>query len=253
MIQRSALIGISLAIAFASVLAGCGGGGYTTQRIVTGGGLIISLPGGGSTLSIVAPATGAFSVSETGYTGAFTASSANPAIAIIGLANVFSAARRSADAQATSAGQNSVTFTVAGIGNGTTSIIVSDAIGHSAAFTVVVSGFAPAPTPTPTPIVMPIVTMPEAIALSAIAQSQGVAVSEAGYSGTFAATSDNPTVASVAPATGSASFIVTAVGPGSANITFKDTNNATATVTVRVTTGSGSVSLLYPELGPQAE
>jgi hypothetical protein len=251
MIQRSALIGISLAIVFAGVLAACGGGGYTTQRIDTGGELVISLPGGGSTLSIVQPATAQFSVSESGYTGAFTVSSANPAIAIIGVASVFNAARRSGDAHAMSAAQNSVTFTVAGTGNGTTSITVGDTLGHSAAFKVIVSGFAPGPSPTP--IVTPVITMPDAIAFTAVAQAQGVAVSEAGYSGTFTATSDNSAVASVAPAAGSGSFIVTAVSAGSANITFKDANNATATVTVTVTTGSGSVSLLYPALGPQAE
>jgi len=73
---------------FACVLAACGGGGYSTQRIDTGGGLVITLPGGATTLTIVQPAPGQFSVAEAGYTGAFTATTANPAIAIIGVASV---------------------------------------------------------------------------------------------------------------------------------------------------------------------
>jgi hypothetical protein len=251
MIQRTALIGISFAAVFACVLAACGGGGYSTQRIDTGGGLVITLPGGATTLTIVQPAPGQFSVAEAGYTGAFTATTANPAIAIIGVASVFGATHRSADAHTAAATENSVTFTVVGTGNGSTSITVSDTLGHFAVLPVTVSGFSPGPSPTP--IVVPIVTMPDAIALTAVAQQQGIVVSEAGYNGTFTAASDNATVASVSPASGATTFIVTALAAGSANVTFKDANNNTATVTVTVTVSNGTVSLVSGALRPQAE
>jgi uncharacterized protein YjdB len=95
--------------------------------------------------------------------------------------------------------------------------------------------------------------MPDAIALTAVAQQQGIVVSEAGYNGTFTAASDNATVASVSPASGATTFIVTALAAGSANVTFKDANNNTATVTVTVTVSNGTVSLVSGALRPQAE
>jgi hypothetical protein len=255
MMQRSGILGIALAAALASVLAACGGGGYTTQRIDVNNSLIITVPGGSTTLSIVAPASGQFSVSEPGYTGAFTASSANRSIAVIGLASVFASARRGAAAETAAAAENSVTFTVVGTGNGTTAINVSDSLGHTASLTVIVSGFGPGPSPTP--IAEPILASPETIALTAVAQSQGIVVSESGYNGTFTATSSNAAAATVSPASGATSFIVTAVAAGATTITFTDANNATTTVTVTVTTGSGTVSMLQPPLGaplgPQTE
>lgn len=67
-------------------------------------------------------------------------------------------------------------------------------------------------------------------------------VSESGYTGTFTAQSNGTAVASVGPASGTA-FTVTAVGAGSAAITFTDQSGRSAQVSVTVTISTGVIGL----------
>ena len=90
--------------------------------------------------------------------------------------------------------------------------------------------------------VAPILAAPNAVALSAVAQTQPVLVSEAGYTGAFAAVSADTTVATVSPAGSGGAFTITSVGHGSTAITFSNVGGSTLAVPVTVTTGTGSVN-----------
>ena len=95
--------------------------------------------------------------------------------------------------------------------------------------------------------VTPVITLPggaagTALALDAANQTAVVTVSETGYSGTFTAQSSATAVATVSPASGT-SFTVTAIGAGTATVSFVDASGNVAQLTVTVTITGGVVSL----------
>lgn len=68
--------------------------------------------------------------------------------------------------------------------------------------------------------------------ISASQPSQTIVLSEPGYAGQFFATSSNPSIVSVSPASGTGPFTVTEVGGGSALIIFSDSQGNSTTVPV---------------------
>jgi hypothetical protein len=81
-----------------------------------------------------------------------------------------------------------------------------------------------------------VTALPSSLSFTATGQTQSVSVNEAGYGGTFTATSSNAAVAAVAPASGianGASVTITAgSSSGTATITLTDSANNSATVSV---------------------
>lgn len=69
---------------------------------------------------------------------------------------------------------------------------------------------------------------------SGSAYAQGLTVAEAGYSGTWAASSANTAIATVAPGGAANAFTVSPVNAGSTSITVRDASGKTATVPVTV-------------------
>ena len=226
-------------------LAACGDG-VTTMRIANLPS--VQLPGGATSLAISGATSTQFSVSESGYSGSFTATSSNTAVATVAPMTVQSASdARSTQSVHTEAGnQGGATFTITTLENGTTTITVSDQNGDSSQFTVTVTGISPSPSPSPsataTATAAPLViASPTAMTFNAAGQTQPVSLTESGYSGSFSSSSSNTAIATVSPATSTA-FTVTAVGAGTVTLTFTDTHNNMTTVAVTVTTSSGSIS-----------
>jgi hypothetical protein len=81
---------------------------------------------------------------------------------------------------------------------------------------------------------------PGAATFNAPGQSQAVAVSEAGYTGSFSAASSNAAIASVTPATGTAFTIVAGTTAGFATVTLTDPQGRSAVIPVTVTITTGS-------------
>src|SRR6185312_1218916 len=116
-----------------------GGGGVTAPVDVSVEATTIAVPGSLPTFTTLNQSQN-FAATETYYGGGFTAKSGNTAVA-----KVTSPGSSSSSA----AGQ----FTVTSIGNGSTTITVSDALGHSSPVSVSVNAStAPSPTPTSIPI-----------------------------------------------------------------------------------------------------
>jgi hypothetical protein len=181
----------------------------------------LSLPGAG--------ASAAVTVSESGYTGSFTATSSNTAIVTLAAATAASVRRATAGGTAMS----STGFTLTGAGSGSANVTVADQNGRSTQLAVTVGNAV-------------VTASPSTIALTSIGATQTVAVSETGYFGTFTAASSDTAVATVAAGTVAGSFTVTAVSAGTATITFTDTSGMTATVQVGVTATSGVIYTQRP-------
>ncbi|MBV8580231.1 MAG: hypothetical protein JOZ86_06305 [Candidatus Eremiobacteraeota bacterium] len=104
----------------------------------------------------------------------------------------------------------------------------------------------PTPTATPTPSVLGVT--PNTVAMTVVGATAPFTASETAYTGTLTAANGTPScsgIATVAPATASGpsgNFTVTAVAAGQCQLTVKDTNGQTATVTVYVTTTGGTIS-----------
>jgi virginiamycin B lyase len=79
-----------------------------------------------------------------------------------------------------------------------------------------------------------ITVTPPSVSLSGVGATQTIMVSETLYSGAWAATSSNPSVATVA-SSGSNSFVITAAGSGSATVSVTDSMNNVFLVSVLVT------------------
>jgi hypothetical protein len=90
----------------------------------------------------------------------------------------------------------------------------------------------PTASPVPTVVASP---SPLVFSNAGAQYAQTFAVTEAGYSGSFTASRNDPTIATVSPATSTRTFTVTAVGNGQTTITVTDSAKRTATVTVQVT------------------
>jgi hypothetical protein len=134
-----------LSFAFASTLAACSGNAVTNVPIAPIASIepiapnvatpSVVLPGGATALSLAGVVGAQFSVSESGYTGTFIASSSNTAVATVSPASVQSAGVRVRPAAA----GGSATFTVTPVGNGTASISVSDSSGKTSIVPVIVT------------------------------------------------------------------------------------------------------------------
>jgi hypothetical protein len=94
---------------------------------------------------------------------------------------------------------------------------------------------------TPTSSTSTVVLSPSTVAFTAANQTKSLTVAETGYSGTFTARSSNTAVATVSPSSGTGPFTVTAVGSGSAKITFSANNGTTGTASVGVTITTGTI------------
>ena len=104
------------------------------------------------------------------------------------------------------------------------------------------------PTPTPTPAPTPLPANVSSLAFTSSGSLQSFTVSEPGYSGAFTATSAAPNSCTgiatfTASATGpSGTFNVTALAGGTCQITVSDNHSGSVTITVYVTTTSGTVN-----------
>lgn len=145
--------------------------------------------------------------SESAYTGAFTATSANSAIATVSISGA--------------------TITVVPVAAGSTTVTVTDAHGQTATATVTIT-------------LAPVTVDHPSLSFTTLgaAGAQTFTPAEAHYGGTFTATSANPAVATVSGPDANGAFTVTAAGGGTAAITVTDANNQTATVNASVTTGT---------------
>ena len=127
-----ALVGV-MSAALLVVPAGCGGG--SAQPFVGPPPKVspsmASISFGSSTPCAQIPCTTTFSVSETGYSGTFTATSSNTSVATVAISTSSSQARKAQDTTAS--------FVVTAVSGGTTTITVSDQNGHSASVPVTVS------------------------------------------------------------------------------------------------------------------
>lgn len=95
----------------------------------------------------------------------------------------------------------------------------------------------PAPTPTPAP--GQLTTSTSALNFTSAA-SQTFTAAETSYSGTFSATIDDPTIATVTQSGNT--FTVTPKAAGTATITVHDANGQTHAVSVTVTLSNGSLT-----------
>ena len=144
---------------------------------------------------------------ENAYTGAFSATSANTAIAAVSVSGA--------------------TITVVPVAAGQTTVTVTDAHGQTATATVTVT-------------LAPVTVDHASLSFTTLgaAGAQTFTPAEAHYGGTFTAASANPAVATVSGPDANGAFTVTAVGGGTTAITVTDANNQTATVNASVTTGT---------------
>lgn len=126
-----ALVGV-MSAALLVVPAGCGG---SAQPFVGPPPKVspsmASISFGSSTPCAQIPCTTTFSVSESGYSGTFTATSSNTSVATVASSTSPSQARKAQDTTAT--------FVVTAVSGGTATITVSDQNGHSASIPVSVS------------------------------------------------------------------------------------------------------------------
>lgn len=218
MFSRVRIIGILGTLSLS--LAGCGGGGGT-------GGATL-LPSGGSTgtpaitfgTASAAPMSlsesRVFQPQETGYSGTFNASSSDPSVMTISPAS------------------GPGPFTAHAVKYGATTVSISDANGHGVVVSMDVSQlslgtFSTAP-----------------LAPSA---TRTLAPSEPGFSGSFSATSSDPKVLSISPASGPGPFTVTGVAAGSATITVSGSAGHSAAATI-VVSGSAPAPTTTPSSQP---
>jgi Bacterial Ig-like domain (group 2) len=178
----------------------------------------VSIPGGGSTLSLAAGASSTVSVSQSNYTGTFAASSSNVAVATV------------------SPGSAQGTFIITGVATGSATISFTDQSGDAVKVPVTVS--APARTTSPSPAPADAVQLsPSTLNFSAsgaqYAQTVSASQNDTGTFTVFTTTCNG--IAAISPISGKA-FTVTPVAAGSCTFTIMGGAGQTATLTVGVTT-----------------
>jgi len=207
---------IAATIVAAALLASCGGGGVgggTSRPIPATTPTPSSSASGITALTGLAAAplavgdTRAFTPSESGYSGGYTVTSSAPSVASV------------------TPSSGTGPFTVKGLAPGTTTITTSDTNGHSSSVPLTVSATVGFGSLTATPANTQLTT----------GETTQFTPSEPGYSGTYTATSSNPAVITVSPASGTGPFTLTAVSPGTATITVADQNGHSASTTLTVT------------------
>ncbi len=234
---------LALVLAF----SGCGGGGSTSVPATAP----VILSSTGSTAFALSPGSAStqFSVTEFGYSGSYTATSSNLAVATVSPATQQSSAdARGSEAIVAAAANGSATFTITAVANGSAIIAVVDNQGHSSPFTVVVTGIpnpAPSATPSaiptasPTPLPSPgaspgpLTVSPVSLTFNGTAQVQTVTVTDPGTT-SFTVSGCSGVATLGAPANGT--FTVTSAGAGACTITVSDAFSHQATLAVSVTT-----------------
>jgi hypothetical protein len=119
-------------------MSGCGGGVSTTPVAPAPIPTAAVITPSATSLNFAAGAPQTLTVSEPGYSGAFTATSSNSAIATVTLAST-SVSERTRDSRQTESA-TTATFTITPVGGGTATISISDTLGHTVTVTVVVTG-----------------------------------------------------------------------------------------------------------------
>lgn len=179
-----------------------------------------------ATLTLSGNATGSFSVSETGFAGAFT----------IGTCTASNQTIASASPSSVTGPSGSVTVTPARVGSCT--IAVSDGT-QTTNVSVTVSA---------SPIVVNPAQLDFAGTSGAAGAAQSVTVGETNYTGTFSYTACNQgatTVASLSPAAiagPSASLTITPLAAGTCTVNVSDSLNQSNSFTVNVTTASITIN-----------
>lgn len=92
----------------------------------------------------------------------------------------------------------------------------------------------------PTPTVL--TASPTTVTLASVGATQNVAISGGTTATSIAGVSSAPTVATVAPGSGAGNFVVTAVGNGTAALTFTDSTNNSIVVNVTVTAAAAALT-----------
>jgi hypothetical protein len=153
-----------------------------------------------------------FVASEPNYSGALNAVSGNPAVATVSPASGSGPTR---------------TFTVTPQGAGTTSIVVTDTRGNSASVSITVAPPGD------------LTVSPSSLSFDATGSSNAKTfnASESNYSGPITAVSNNTSIATVSPASGSGpsqDFTVTPRAAGTTTITVRDNHGGRQDVTINV-------------------
>lgn len=202
------LLGIGALAALAGHGGGGGGGGGNTQPTPPSGPGQLSV--NPTSLSfLVGGGSQTFSASESNYSGLITASTGNASVATVTPAS----------------GTSSVTFTVTPAGAGTTNITVKDDHGGSQVVSVTV---------TPPGVLS---VNPTSLSFLVGGAPQSFTASESAYTGPITATSNDKSVATVSPASGTSPviFTVTPTGAGSTTISVKDNHGGSKSVSITVT------------------
>lgn len=218
MLRRTAFV-VLLGVQF--TLAGCGGGVNTVPV-----GPVIQSTTGVTSFALSGTVTSTeLSVTEPGYAGSFTATSTNPAVATVtGITQQGSADERAAQTRA-HVTSIIVSFTITAVGNGSTTVIVTDNQGNTTSFPVVVSGLPASPGP--------LTASPASLTFNGTAQTQSVSVTDPGT--TNIAVSGCSGIATLGALMNGA-FTVTAVAAGACTISVSDPFGHQSTVAVGVTT-----------------
>ena len=215
----------------ASALSACSGvaGGAPTNATIA-----ISLPNGASSLALIGiGSSAAIGVNENGYIGQFRLTSTNAKVATVTPSTIQASAVARNPLQVHS---GTGSFTVTAIGDGATTIWVSDWFGDRAQFAVTVS--APVPTPSPVPTPGAVTLTPSALTFTATgaAYALSTTASQSQFSGSFSAsTATCSGIATISPSSGT-TFTVTPVAAGSCTFTIAGANGTSATLSVGVTT-----------------
>jgi hypothetical protein len=210
-------LGILLGIGALAALAGHGGGGgggggNPPPTPPPGPGLLTVNP---ASLSFLVPSAGGtsqpFTASESNYTGAINASSGDATIATV--------------SPASGTGPGPVTFTVTPVGAGSTSITVTDNHGGTQVVSVTV---------TPPGVLS---VNPTSLSFLVGGASQPFTASETSFAGLINAVSNDTSIATVSPSSGTspATFNVTPTGVGTTTIKVTDGHGGNKSVTITVT------------------
>jgi len=218
---------ILLGIGVIAAAAGHGGGGGGSNN--TGPPPPTPPPGPGtislSTSSLSFALDGGpqpFTASETNYVGPLTAKSGDDTIATV--------------SPASGTGPGPITFTVTPVGKGSTTITIGD--NHGGSEKVNVSVAAPGT----------LNVTPSNRTFTVGAASQNINASESGYAGKIHAKTNDPTVATVSPASASgpsASFTITPTGGGTTTIVVSDDHGGSQSVAITV---AGPLTAVPPTL-----
>jgi hypothetical protein len=261
-VTRLATFTLCAAFGCAAIFAACTPASVSSPPTASSTGPTVTLPGGGSSLPLTASGAGSTAtiiVSETGYTGNFSATTSNRHVVTVSPATV--AASAESDSRHRDA-TGSATFIATAVGAGSAAISISDNSGNATSIPVTVTSPSGSPASSPTPTVSPTATAspaptasptptppppgvlsvnPASIQIYGTGTSNAAAifVQETGYSGSFAQTNTCSSIATIAPASATgptATFTAVGVNAGTCSTTFSDASSQHTTISITVTT-----------------